>query len=248
MLRPRISPILLLKGSGSEKTRSFKPYKYLGDIINNIRIFNELNVDELTIFGIECAKDNNSEINFKILKKIARESNMPLCYGGGIKTKTDAEMIVNIGFEKISLCQNALDFNLVNSISSSIGSQSLVLHFDYRQDFLGRYSFYVNRGQTKLSIKFDKIIEYVTKCSPGEVVFQSIELDGTKNGLDQKFIRNFNSKFPIPIKFIGGCSGYEDLENCNKINSSASFGVGAHFILYGKYDAVLPSYEAPRFL
>ena len=108
---------------------------------------------------------------------------------------------INIGFEKISLCQNALDFNLVNSISSSIGSQSLVLHFDYRQDFLGRYSFYVNRGQTKLSIKFDKIIEYVTKCSPGEVVFQSIELDGTKNGLDQKFIRNFNSKFPIPIKF-----------------------------------------------
>jgi cyclase len=248
MLRPRISPLLLLKGTGSEKTKSFKKYKYLGDIINNIRIFNELNVDELSVFDIENGKDNKGEIDFKILKKISREANMPLCYGGGIRSLVDAERLVSIGFEKISLCQNALDSKLVSSISSSIGRQSLVLHFDYRRDFLGRYVFYVNRGRTKLSIKFEHILDYVVKYSPGEVVFQSIELDGTKNGLDQEFIQNFDSKFPIPVKFVGGCSGYSDLENCHKINSLASFGIGAHFILHGKYDAVLPSYETPRFL
>ena len=223
-------------------------YKYLGDIINNIRIFNELKVDELTIFDIENAKDNEKGINFILLEKIAREASMPLCYGGGIKTLPEAENLVNIGFEKISLCKNALNSDLVNSISSSIGSQSLVLHFDYRCDFLGRYIFYVNSGRKKLSIKFSQILDYVSEHHPGEVVFQSIELDGTKKGLDKKFIQNFDSEFRTPIKFVGGCSGYSDLESCHKINSLASFGVGTHFILHGKYDAVLPSYDAPRFL
>ena len=112
MLRPRISPILLLKGSGSEKTKSFKTHKYLGDIINNIRIFNELKVDELTVYGIENAEDKTQDINFILLEKIAREANMPLCYGGGIKTLTEAERLVSIGFEKISLCNNALKSDL----------------------------------------------------------------------------------------------------------------------------------------
>ncbi|MDC6451765.1 HisA/HisF-related TIM barrel protein [Alphaproteobacteria bacterium] len=248
MIRPRISPIILLKGTGSEKTKSFKPYKYLGDIVNNIRIFNELYVDELTIFDLDNAKKEESAINFTLLKKVAREANMPLCYGGGVKSLAEVEQLVNIGFEKVSLCRNALNIDLINQISSSIGSQSLVLHFDYRRDFFGRYNFYVNNGQTKLSIELEGIIDYVCKYSPGEIVFQSIELEGTKKGLDQKFIQSFDPNFPTPIKFVGGCSGYSDLEHCHKINNLASFGVGAHFILHGKYDAVLPSYDAPRFL
>jgi imidazole glycerol-phosphate synthase subunit HisF len=244
MLRPRISPILLLSGTGAEKTKCFKSYKYLGDIINNIRIFNELKVDELSVLNIGDEK----KINFNLLKKIAREANMPLCYGGGVQTLDDAERLVSIGFEKISLCQNALNSDLVKSISSLIGNQSLVLHFDYRRDLLGRYNFYVNRGKEKLNIKLDKLLSYVCDHRPGEVVFQSIELDGTKKGLDKKLIQDFDSKFPIPVKFVGGCSGYLDIENCHKINKSASIGAGAHFILFGKYDAVLPSYDAPRFL
>ena len=69
MLRPRISPILLLKGNGLEKTKSFKRYKYLGDVINNIRIFNELKVDELTIFDIENAKDGKKKYKFHFVRK-----------------------------------------------------------------------------------------------------------------------------------------------------------------------------------
>ena len=248
MLRPRISPIILLKGTGSEKTRSFKSHKYLGDIVNNIRIFNELYVDELTILDIENAKRERGEINFKLLGKIAREANMPLCYGGGVKNSTEAESLVNLGFEKISLSRNAFNKSLIDSISSSIGSQSLTLHFDYRQDFFGRYSFYVNSGRDKLPIKLDEILDYVRELRPGEVVFQSIDLDGTKKGFDQKFIRSFDPTFPVPVKFVGGCSGYSDLECCHDINKLASFGVGSHFVLHGKYDAVLLSYNAPRFL
>jgi len=248
MLRPRISPIILLRGTGAEKTKAFKSYKYLGDIINNIRIFNELCVDELSIFDIENARYKKEGINFKLLEKIAREANMPLCYGGGVKDPLEAKRLVGLGFEKISLCQNALNGSLVDSISSFIGSQSLTLHFDYRQDFFGRYHFYTNGGGKKLSIKFNEVLDYVERHQPGEVVFQSIELDGTKKGLDQKFISNFDSNFQIPVKFVGGCSGYSDLEYCHNINKLASFGVGSHFVLYGKYDAVLPSYEAPRFL
>jgi imidazole glycerol-phosphate synthase subunit HisF len=248
MLRPRISPIILLKGSGSEKTKSFKKYKYLGDIINNIRIFNELKVDELTIFDIESAVNGKKSINFILLEKIAREASMPLCYGGGINTLDEASRLVGMGIEKVSLCQNSLNLSLVKDITSSIGNQSLVLHFDYRRDFFGQYRFYINNGKTKLPLKYDQLMDHILKVSPGEVVFQSIDLDGTKKGLDREFIQNFDSKFNVPVKFAGGCSGYSDIEDCHRINNFASFGVGAHFILHGKYDAVLPSYDAPRFL
>lgn len=248
MLRPRVSPILLLKGTGSEKTKNFRKYKYLGDIINNIRIFNELKVDELSIFDIDSCGVDNFKINFDLLIKIAREANMPLCYGGGISKCGDAERLVSIGFEKISLCQNALNDELAKSIGSAIGNQSLVLHFDYKRDFFGRYICYINRGEKKLKVSFEEILDYIVSINPGEVVFQSIDLDGTKKGFDQKFIQGFKKNFPIPVKFVGGCSGYEDIESCHKLNKMASFGVGAHFILHGKYDAVLPSYEAPRFL
>ena len=247
MLRPRISPIVLLKGTGSEKTKSFKPFKYLGDIVNNIRIFNELIVDELSIFDLENSTKEDSSINFKLLEKISREAKMPLCYGGGVKNELEAEQLVNIGFEKVSLCRNAFNLDLINKIKSSIGSQSLVLHFDYRRDFFGRYSFYINNGQTKLFINLKDIVNHILRSLPGEVVFQSIDLDGTKKGLDKKLIQFFKSSFKIPIKFVGGCSGYTDIENSHRINKTASFGVGAHFLLHGKYDAVLPSYDAPRF-
>ena len=100
MLRPRFIPTLLYSKKGFVKTFNFKNPKYLGDPINIIKIFNEKQVDELTIYDIDCTAQNK-EIDFEFLKKLSRKSKMPICYGGGISNADQAEKIISMGIEKI---------------------------------------------------------------------------------------------------------------------------------------------------
>ena len=84
MLRPRIIPSLLVHQKGLVKTVKFKNPKYIGDPINAVKIFNEKQVDELAIFDID-ASVRGKEPDYSLIEKIANQSRMPICYGGGVK-------------------------------------------------------------------------------------------------------------------------------------------------------------------
>ena len=86
MLRPRIIPSLLVHQKGLVKTVRFKKPGYIGDFVNTVRIFNELEVDELCFLSIR-ASQKGEQPNFEILSQIASECFMPLSYGGGIKVQ-----------------------------------------------------------------------------------------------------------------------------------------------------------------
>ena len=96
MLRSRVIPCLLLQNKGLVKTVKFKDPKYVGDPLNAVKIFNEKEADELILIDID-ATVNNVEPDFELIKKIAEESRMPLCYGGGIKTVEQAKKIISLG-------------------------------------------------------------------------------------------------------------------------------------------------------
>ena len=100
MLQTRIIPCLLLKDDSLVKTVNFKKPAYIGDPANTARIFNELEVDELTLLDIS-ATNNKKKPNFKILAELAKECFMPLAYGGGINDFEDAKKIFQIGIEKV---------------------------------------------------------------------------------------------------------------------------------------------------
>ena len=102
MLRPRIIPSLLLHHKGLVKTVNFKSPKYVGDPINAVRIFNEKEVDELAFFDID-ATVLDKEPDYGLIEKLANQSRMPLCYGGGVKTVEQAQKIFGLGIEKIAL-------------------------------------------------------------------------------------------------------------------------------------------------
>ena len=90
MLRPRIIPALLVQNNGLVKTLNFKSGKYIGDPINAVKIFNEKEVDELIVIDIDATAKGQSP-NFELIKNLAFECRMPLCYGGGIKTVDQAK-------------------------------------------------------------------------------------------------------------------------------------------------------------
>ena len=96
MVEARLIPCLLLSEGALVKTMKFKSPKYIGDPINAIKIFNTKEVDELIILDIDSFKNRVSP-DYELIKKIAEECFMPLCYGGGIKSIEEADVIFKLG-------------------------------------------------------------------------------------------------------------------------------------------------------
>ena len=150
MLRPRVIPCLLIRNGGLVKTRQFTDDKYVGDPINAVKIFNEKSVDELVIIDID-ATVLGKEPDYKLIEKVANESRMPLCYGGGIKNLGQAEKIIQLGVEKISVSSGIVKRpELIEELSSALGSQSIVGVLDIKKSLLRGYEIYINNGTNKV--------------------------------------------------------------------------------------------------
>lgn len=133
MLRPRIIPCLLIHKGGLVKTVGFTSPKYVGDPINAVKIFNEKEADELMVLDID-ASATSREPDYALIKKLAAECRMPLCYGGGIKTAEQAARIISLGVEKVSLSSAAIDNpQLITELAQAIGRQSVVAVLDVRK-------------------------------------------------------------------------------------------------------------------
>lgn len=136
MLRSRIAPFLLLSGKGLVKTQKFGNPKYVGDPINAVKIFNEKEVDELTLLDIEATASGRGP-DFELLKDIAAESRMPLCYGGGVEDAETAAKIIALGYEKVSVSHAALERpDLVRQMAERVGRQSVVVTIDVKKEGL----------------------------------------------------------------------------------------------------------------
>ena len=126
MLKTRVIPCLLLRDESLVKTVKFDKAAYIGDPINTVRIFNELEVDELLFLDITATNEKRTP-NFKILAEIANECFMPLGYGGGLQSFEDAKKIFQIGFEKVAVNSNS--FNRLLNFVISFGDNHLPFPF-----------------------------------------------------------------------------------------------------------------------
>lgn len=213
MLQKRVIPCLQLVNGSLVKTKKFKDYSYIGDPINTVRIFNELEVDELCILDIRATK-NNYQPNFNLLNEISNEAFMPMSYGGGIKTLDQAKLVFSIGFEKI-IINSSYHFNknLINEISHHFGSQSVVVSIDLHTNFFNQTNAYVNSGTIKLKENYLDIIDIIQDLGAGEILVNSINRDGTWKGFDIEKINIISNKSRIPV--IANCGA----GNINHINS-----------------------------
>ncbi len=247
MLRSRIIPCLLMRDKGLVKTRLFKDDKYVGDPINAVKIFNEKEVDELSLFDID-ATVNGSEPDYEHLRNIAAESRMPLCYGGGITSAKQAAKIIALGFEKISISSAAISQpELIREIANAIGSQSVVVTIDVKKTgLMSNYSIYTHNGQKKHKIKLLDFISEVEKFGAGEIIINSIDRDGMMKGYDLSLAIAVRNKVNIPLTFLGGAGSINDMsELINKVGIVGA-AAGSLFVFKGIYRAVLITYDRPK--
>lgn len=241
-LRSRFIPVLLYSDKGFVKTFNFKNPKYLGDPINVIKIFNEKMANEIIIFDID-ASSKGTKINFDLLKKVSRESRMPVCYGGGVKDVETAEKLLSLGIEKISLSSAAvLNPKLIEKISSRIGKQSVVLTLDVKKKWSGSYEIYTNNGKTKTGITLSKFLDNIDYNFIGEVCINSIDRDGTNQGYDMGLIKKYYKTIKSHSTFVGGCNSINQITEIFNNYSPIGLGASSYVVLKGKFKAVLISY------
>lgn len=245
MLMPRIIPCLLIHKDGLVKSVNFKDYKYIGDPINTVKIFNEKEVDELIVLDIDATR-NNTRPNFNLISKIASECRMPLCYGGGVKSVNDAKEIIRLGVEKVSISSAAIkNPQLVSQIANEIGSQSISIVIDYKKNIFGNYEIWINNGHVNTKKSLLKNLLDFSSLGAGELIFNSISNDGTLRGYDISLAKNIRSIINTPITFLGGASSYEDMSSMINEVGVVGLAAGSLFVYKGKYKAVLINY--PKF-
>ena len=223
MVRKRIIPCLLLQNESLVKTIRFKKPSYIGDAVNTVRIFNELEVDELILLDI-TATTSKSEPNFDLLKDIASECFMPLAYGGGIKTLEQAKKIIKIGYEKVIINSAAYSSNnLITQIANELGNQCVIGSLDVKKTFLGNYFVYSNSGNQKEKINPFQWAKEIESLGAGEIMITSITQEGTWNGFDLELIEKIKKQVNVPIIAHGGAGSSKDIEEvfCLNVNAAA---------------------------
>lgn len=246
MLRPRIIPCLLVHNKGLVKTVNFKNPKYIGDPINTVRIFNEKEVDELAIFDID-ASVLNKEPDLEMLKKIANQSRMPICYGGGVKTVEMAQKIFALGIEKIAISSAAIsNSKLLPEIAKRVGNQSLIVVLDVKKKLFGGYEIFTNNGKVSTGLDPVEYSKYLENLGVGEIIINSIDQDGCMNGFDVKLIDKIISGISIPLTILGGAGSIFDIENIIKRYGLVGIGCGSLFVFKGPYKAVLINYPTMK--
>ena len=244
MLRPRIIPSLLVHDNGLVKTVNFKNPKYVGDPINAVRIFNEKGVDELAIFDID-ATVSGKEPDYILIEKLANQSRMPLCYGGGVKTVEQAQKIFSLGIEKIALSSAVIENpDLITQIANRVGSQSVIVVLDIKKKLLGGYEIYTHNGKKSTGINPVSFAEKAQKLGAGEIVINSIDQDGVMKGFDMSLIDKISEKISIPITVLGGAGSLEDIKKVIDRHGIIGVAAGSLFVFKGIYKAVLINYPS----
>lgn len=241
MNRARIIPFLLTSDSGLVKTIKFDKRRYLGDAINAVRIFNEKEVDELVLLDID-ATSRGTGPQFEYVEEVLSEAFMPVGYGGGITSMQQIERLFKLGVEKVVLNSVLAEQpELLSEASRVFGAQSVVASMDVKKDLLGRRRAYARGGTRKLDGDPIALLKRWEQLGAGEIVVNSIDRDGTRQGLDLEFTAQAASAVEIPVVAVGGAGDLGHLVGALKAGASA-VGAGSLFVFHGVHQAVLISY------
>ncbi|MEE9604553.1 MAG: AglZ/HisF2 family acetamidino modification protein [Candidatus Scalindua sp.] len=242
MLYPRIIPCLLVHNKGLVKTVKFKDPKYVGDPLNAVKIFNEKEADELMVLDIDATVERR-EPDYKMIENLAVECRMPLCYGGGIKTSQQAQRIFNLGVEKIALSSAVIiKPGLVTELAEEVGAQSVVVVLDVKKTMFGGYNNYIENGKKKTKIDLNNFVVKLQNMGVGEIVINSIDNDGVRDGYDFSLIDKIKPLIRVPMTVLGGAGTIDDIGKLIKKHGIIGAAAGSLFVFKGKYRAVLINY------
>ncbi|PKP21017.1 MAG: imidazole glycerol phosphate synthase subunit HisF [Bacteroidetes bacterium HGW-Bacteroidetes-21] len=242
MFRPRIIPVLLLKGKSLVKSVQFKNYNYIGDPINAVRLFNDLKADELVFLDIDASKEHRT-IPIEIIKKIGEETNMPFAVGGGIGTIKDIKEILKAGAEKVIINSIAVkNPDFIREACDTFGSSTIAICIDVKKNILGNLKTWINNGKKCTGLNPVDHAILMEKSGAGEIIIQSITNDGIMKGYDIHLVKSISTSVSIPVIALGGAGNLNHLVQAYKEGFASGLAAGSMFVYQGKHKGVLINY------
>lgn len=225
----RVIPCILLKNGMIIRSEGFVDHKIIGNPISQVSRYTDWNVDELIYidisetnnydFGRDDHKFNSNTLNnkFDLVKLVAKHCNMPLGFGGGIRTIEDIRTILTNGADKVILNTIIKDnFDFIAQAANIFGSQAIVACVDYKNDGY----VYHNHGRIKYNMKLEDYCQKLIDFGIGEILLQSIDRDGAAEGYDITTIKNVLNKLNVPILCMGGLGNEFDFLDVLKFTSA----------------------------
>jgi len=203
MLAKRIIPCLDIKDGRTVKGVNFVSLQDAGDPVELAKHYSENGADELVFLDITATKEKRKTFS-KLVKKIAQNINIPFTVGGGISTLDDAKLLVHSGADKVSINSAAVkNPSLVNEIAKQFGNQCVVVAIDAKKEG-NEWKVYIAGGSIPTDLDLFDWAREVERRGAGEILFTSMNHDGTKNGFANEALAKLSEILHIPVIASGG--------------------------------------------
>lgn len=244
MRNARVIPVLLLRGDSLVKTRNFRDARYIGDAINAVSIFSEKMVDELVLLDIGATPEGRPP-HVDLVRDIASEAFVPLCYGGGVTLIDQFEGLLKAGVEKVAVnTAFASNPGLIGEAARRYGSQSVVVSMDVQRTSTG-HSVRVAGGRRSVSSDPVSYAKQAEAAGAGEIMLQSIDRDGARSGYDLELVQAVAGAVDIPVVALGGANSVDDLVAAVR-HGAAAAAAGSMFVFFGRLQGVLINTPDPN--
>lgn len=208
MITKRIIPCLDVKDGRVVKGANFTGLKDVNDPVELAKYYNNSTADELVFYDITASYEKRN-LFVNILESVAKEIFIPLTVGGGIEKIEDFDRVLKSGADKVSVNSGAVkNPNLIKEASQKYGNQCVVLSVDIKK-VNGKYSVFVKGGRENTDIDAIEWVIKGEKNGAGELVINSIDTDGVKNGFDIDLLKEIADNVSIPIIASGGAGKME---------------------------------------
>ncbi len=209
MITKRIIPCLDVKDGRVVKGVNFTGLRDLADPVDMARFYNEAGADELVFYDITASAEGRALFT-DILRAVASEVFIPLTVGGGIRTVEDFDRVLKCGADKVSVNSGAIaDPSLIGAAARRYGDQCVVLSIDVKR-VNGEFRLFAKGGREDTGIDaLDWAVRGV-EAGAGEIVLNSIDTDGVKQGFDLEMLDALAARVHVPIVASGGAGKMED--------------------------------------
>ena len=208
-LTKRIIPCLDIKNGRTVKGVNFLELRDAGDPIELARKYVEQGADELVFLDISATQEERETI-YSLVKEVGKQINIPFTVGGGIASADKVSKILANGADKVSV-NSAAVYNpqIVKEISNTFGSQCMVVAIDARQ-VSGRWLLHTHGGTKPTDIELFDWAQRMEDQGAGEILFTSMDHDGTKSGFANEALAKMNELVSIPVIASGGAGSMDD--------------------------------------
>ncbi len=233
MITKRIIPCLDVRDGRVVKGVNFEGLRDVNNPVELGKYYSNCGADELVFYDITASFEGR-KLFTDILTKVGSEIFIPLTVGGGINTVDDFDRVLKCGADKVSVNSGAIkNPDLINEAAQKYGNQCVVLSVDAKR-VDGSFHVFLNGGRVDTGMDALKWIEDGVKRGAGEVVLNSIDTDGVKQGFDLEMLKAVNAIVKVPVIASGGAGSIQDFVTLFKEIPDMSAGLAASIFHFGE--------------